>query len=81
MGFIDSLKNKSESEKKTIAIVLSGIVALSVAGIAIFSLISNLSKLDNEKKSQPNPIVIEKPSAWSQIKKTVVEIKTEVSSW
>ena len=81
MGFIDSLKNKSEAERKKIAIIASSVLTLVVAIIALFSFFTNISRFGTAPTTSTEPIAIEKTGTWDEIKKTFKNIKNEATNF
>lgn len=81
MGFIDSLKNKSEAERKKIAIIASSVLTLVVAIIALFSFFTNISRFGTAPSSAAEPVAIEKKGTWDEIKKTFINIKNEAMNF
>lgn len=78
--FIENLKNKPEHVKKFYALMISGAIAVIVAGIALFSLFGNLHALSSNNKSTKEAVVVKKAGAWQQIKSVFSTVKAEVAT-
>ncbi len=80
MSFIESLQHKPKPVRKLFAFMVSGVIAVLVAGFAIYSLFANINNLGKENENAKQGVIIEEESIFQKLKGVFGLAKSEIAT-